>query len=43
VPDPDVPSAAIAALLNSAAADAAFRCINGSAAVSAFGLEGSSA
>ena len=29
----------IAALLNSAAVDAAFRCINGSVAVSAFELE----
>ena len=36
---PAIPSAAIAALLNSAAADAAFRCINGSVAVSAFELE----
>ena len=34
-----IPSAAIAALLNSEAADAAFRCINGSVAVSAFELE----
>lgn len=39
VADPVIPSAAIAALLNSAAADAAFRCINGSVAVSAFELE----
>jgi adenine-specific DNA-methyltransferase len=37
--DPCVPAAAIAALLNSAAVDAAFRCINGSVAVSAFELE----
>ena len=36
---PAISSAAIAALLNSAAADAAFRCINGSVAVSAFELE----
>ena len=36
---PAIPSAAIAALLNSYAADAAFRCINGSVAVSAFELE----
>ena len=36
---PAVPSSAIAALLNSRAADAAFRCINGSVAVSAFELE----
>jgi adenine-specific DNA-methyltransferase len=34
-----VSSAAIAALLNSAIVDAAFRCINGSVAVSAFELE----
>jgi adenine-specific DNA-methyltransferase len=40
VPDPCVPLAAIAALLNSAVADAAFRCINGSVAVSAFELQG---
>lgn len=39
VADPAIPSVAIAALLNSAAADAAFRCINGSVAVSAFELE----
>lgn len=39
VPAPTVPSAAVAALLNSAAADAAFRCISGSVAVSAFELE----
>lgn len=38
-PDPGAPPAAIAALLNSAAADAAFRCLNGSVAVSAFELE----
>ncbi len=36
---PPVPPAAIAALLNSGAADRAFRCINGSVAVSAFELE----
>ena len=36
---PMIPACAIAALLNSAAADAAFRCINGSVAVSAFELE----
>ncbi len=36
---PKLPPAAIAALLNSAAADRAFRCINGSVAVSAFELE----
>ncbi len=36
---PTVPAAVIAALLNSAAVDAAFRCINGSVAVSAFELE----
>ena len=39
VPLPIIPSTAIAALLNSDAADAAFRCINGSVAVSAFELE----
>ncbi len=39
VASPVIPSAAIAALLNSDAADAAFRCINGSVAVSAFELE----
>lgn len=39
VPEPRVPVAAIAALLGSAAVDAAFRCINGSVAVSAFELE----
>ena len=38
-PRPRVPAAVIAALLNSAAVDAAFRCINGSVAVSAFELE----
>jgi adenine-specific DNA-methyltransferase len=37
---PSVPVALIAALLNSTAVDAAFRCINGSVAVSAFELEG---
>ena len=37
--EPAVPPAVIAALLNSQAADAAFRCINGSVAVSAFELE----
>jgi adenine-specific DNA-methyltransferase len=36
---PGVPAAVIAALLGSAAVDAAFRCINGSVAVSAFELE----
>lgn len=39
VPVPGVPAAVIAALLGSAAVDAAFRCINGSVAVSAFELE----
>ena len=39
VPEPLVPAAVIAALLNSAAVDAAFRCVNGSVAVSAFELE----
>ena len=39
VATPTIPSAAIATLLNSHAADAAFRCINGSVAVSAFELE----
>jgi len=39
VAKPRVAPAAIAALLNSAAVDAAFRCINGSVAVSAFELE----
>jgi adenine-specific DNA-methyltransferase len=34
-----VPTSVIAALLNSAAADVAFRCLNGSVAVSAFELE----
>jgi adenine-specific DNA-methyltransferase len=38
-PSPSVPAAVIAALLNSAPVDAAFRCINGSVAVSAFELE----
>jgi adenine-specific DNA-methyltransferase len=38
-PSPIVPSAVIAALLRSAPVDAAFRCINGSVAVSAFELE----
>ena len=38
-PDPSVPPATIAALLNSMAVDAAFRCLNGSVAVSAFELE----
>jgi adenine-specific DNA-methyltransferase len=37
--DPGVPVAVIAALLNSATVDLAFRCINGSVAVSAFELE----
>jgi adenine-specific DNA-methyltransferase len=36
---PRVPPAVIAAVLNSRAADAAFRCISGSVAVSAFELE----
>ncbi len=36
---PTVPPAVIAAVLNSRAADAAFRCISGSVAVSAFELE----
>ena len=39
VPEPRVPAAVIAALLGSATVDAAFRCINGSVAVSAFELE----
>jgi adenine-specific DNA-methyltransferase len=39
VAEPEVPAAVIAALLNSAAVDAAFRCLNGSVAVSAFELE----
>jgi adenine-specific DNA-methyltransferase len=39
VPEPRVPAAVIAMLLNSAIVDAAFRCINGSVAVSAFELE----
>jgi adenine-specific DNA-methyltransferase len=38
-PNPSVPPSTIAALLNSAAVDAAFRCLNGSVAVSAFELE----
>lgn len=38
-PEPRVPAAVIAALLNSDIVDAAFRCINGSVAVSAFELE----
>ncbi len=38
-PNPRMPAAAVAALLNSAAVDAAFRCINGSVAVSAFEVE----
>lgn len=38
-PSPSIPATVIAALLNSAPADAAFRCINGSVAVSAFELE----
>ena len=39
VPTPALSAAVIAALLNSAIVDAAFRCINGSVAVSAFELE----
>ena len=39
VPKPVVPAAVIAVLLNNAVVDAAFRCINGSVAVSAFELE----
>ena len=39
VAEPLVSPAVIAALLNSAALDAAFRCLNGSVAVSAFELE----
>ena len=39
VPKPSVPAAVIAVLLNSTVVDAAFRCINGSVAVSAFELE----
>lgn len=39
VGEPRVPPVVIAALLNSAAVDAAFRCLNGSVAVSAFELE----
>jgi adenine-specific DNA-methyltransferase len=38
-PNPSVTPATIAALLNSAAVDASFRCLNGSVAVSAFELE----
>ncbi len=38
-PNPSVTPATIAALLNSAVVDAAFRCLNGSVAVSAFELE----
>ncbi|HXZ01659.1 MAG TPA: N-6 DNA methylase [Stellaceae bacterium] len=38
-PDPKLPPAVIAALLNSGVVDEAFRCINGSVAVSAFELE----
>lgn len=38
-PSPSVSVEVIAALLGSAAADAAFRCLNGSVAVSAFELE----
>ncbi len=40
-PGPTVPPAVIAALLNSAVVDEAFRCISGSVAVSAFGNLGS--
>lgn len=36
---PEVPPSVLAAFLNSAAADAAFRCISGSVAVSAYELE----
>jgi adenine-specific DNA-methyltransferase len=39
VPKPRIPPSVIARLLNSAAVDAAFRCLNGSVAVSAFELE----
>jgi adenine-specific DNA-methyltransferase len=39
VPNPSTSSATIAVLLNSDLVDAAFRCINGSVAVSAFELE----
>jgi len=39
VPKPSVPAAVIASLLGSAVVDTAFRCINGSVAVSAFELE----
>ncbi len=38
-PSPGVPPSAIAALLNCAVVNSAFRCINGSVAVSAFELE----
>jgi adenine-specific DNA-methyltransferase len=38
-PNPAIPAAVIAVLLNSAVLDGAFRCINGSVAVSAFELE----
>ena len=38
-PNLQVPAAVMAALLNSATVDAAFRCLNGSVAVSAFELE----
>lgn len=37
--EPSIPVAVMAALLNSRAVDAAFRCLNGSVAVSAFELE----
>lgn len=37
--DPKLPPAIVAAFLNSSAADRAFRCINGSVAVSAYELE----
>lgn len=40
IANPKIPARAVAALLNSDAADAAFRCINGSVAVSAYELEG---
>jgi len=38
-PAPSLPAAVIAALLNSAAVDEAFRCLSGSVAVSAFEIE----
>ena len=38
-PSPGVPPSAIAALLSCAVVNSAFRCINGSVAVSAFELE----